>query len=228
MGLYIAAAIILIITLLLFTKIRLLFQFSGGDVTVAVKILFFRIDITEKAETKIDKRKYKIKKFRRRRDKVLKKYKIKTESKSKAKKTDAPIENAENTENETPKNKIKNPRQLINTVRELFGELISRFSRYLHIEFKKLIIGVGGKDAADIAIKTGAVMQMVQYLVTSFESLTNVRKLKGGKVYVYPVFVEGKWSAEVDVSAYIRIGNVLRLGIVFIKNYLKYKLKKKK
>ena len=223
MGIYIAAAIVLLIIALLFTRIRLLFQFSGGDVTVAVKILFFRIDITEKAETEINKRKYKIRRFRRRRDKVLKKYKIKTENKKK--KAEEP---KKKNEGETPKKKIKNPKQLINTVRELFGEMIKRFPRYLHIEFRKLIIGVGGKDAADIAIKTGAVMQMVQYLITSLKSLTNVRRVKGGQVCVYPVFVEGKWSAEADISAYIRIGNVLRLGIVFIKNYLKYKLKKKK
>ena len=223
MGIFIAAAIVLLIIALLFTRIRLLFQFSGGDVTVAVQILFFRIDVTEKAETKINKRKYKIKRFRRRRDSALKKYRIKTENKNKKAE-----EQKEKPEGEAPKKKIGNPKQLINTVRELFGEMIKVFPRYLHIEFKKLIIGVGVKDAADIAIKTGAVMQMVQYLITSLNSLTNVRRVKGGQVCVYPVFVEGRWSAEVDVSAYIRIGNVLRLGIVFIKNYLKHKFKKKK
>ena len=194
---------------------------------VAVKILLFRIDITEKAEAKIDKNKFKIKRFRRRRDKVLKKYKIKTAGKPKENKTDDSNESSENLKKATPKNKLKNPRQLISKISALFGEMLKVFPRYLHIEFKKLIIGVGGKDAADIAIKTGAVMQSVQYLVTYLEGLTNVKKLKGGQVYVYPVFVEGKWSAEVDISAYIRFGNVLRLGILFIKNYIKYKAKKK-
>ena len=221
----IAAAVILLIVALLFTKIRLLFQFSGGDITVAVKILFFRIDITEKAEEKINKNKYKIKKFRRRRDKVLKKYRMKTEKQNE--KNAEPKENTEVQESEKTKKKM-GPKQLVNMISELFGEILKRFPRYLHVEFKKLIIGVGGKDAADIAIKTGAVMQAVQYLVTSLKSLTNVRKLKGGQVYVYPVFVEGKWCAEVDISAYIRVGNVLRLGIIFIKNYLKRKIKNKK
>ena len=225
MGIGIAAAVILLIVALLFTKIRLLFQFSGGDITVAVKILFFRIDITEKAEEKINKNKYKIKKFRRRRDKVLKKYRMKTEKQNE--KNAEPKENTEVQESEKTKKKM-GPKQLVNMISELFGEILKRFPRYLHVEFKKLIIGVGGKDAADIAIKTGAVMQAVQYLVTSLKSLTNVRKLKGGQVYVYPVFVEGKWCAEVDISAYIRVGNVLRLGIIFIKNYLKRKIKNKK
>lgn len=227
MGISIAAAVLLLIVALLFTKIRLLFQFSGGNITVAVKILFFRIDITEKAETKINKNKYKIKKFRRRRDKVLKKYKIKTDGKNLNEKNADANENTEDQESENPKKKM-GPKQLVNMISELFGELLKRFPKYLHIEFKRLVIGVGGKDAADIAIKTGAVMQAVQYLVTSFGSLTNIKKTKDGQVYVYPVFVEGKWCAEVDVSAYIRVGNVLRLGIIFIKNYLKRKIKNKK
>ena len=231
MGIYILIAILALITSLLFLKIRLLFQFSEGDISVAIKILFFRIDITEKAEERINKKQYRIKRFRRRRDKILKKYRIKTEGKQKVNKKSSPQEDAENSESaesKPKKKKIKNPRQLINTVAELFGGMIKIFPRYLHIEFKKLIIGVGGKDAADIALKTGAVMQSVQYLVTYLEGLTNVKKVKGGQVCVYPVFAEGKWRAEVDISAYIRIGNVLRLGIVFIKSYLKYKLNKKK
>ena len=227
MGISIAAAVLLLIFAVLFIKIRLLFQFSGGNITVAVKILFFRIDITEKAETKINKNKYKIKKFRRRRDKVLKKYKIKTDGKNLNEKNADANENTEDQESEKTKKKM-GPKQLVNMISELFGELLKRFPKYLHIEFKRLVIGVGGKDAADIAIKTGAVMQTVQYLVTSFGSLTNIKKTKDGQVYVYPVFVEGKWCAEVDISAYIRVGNVLRLGIIFIKNYLKRKIKNKK
>ena len=227
MGIYILAVIFALIVALLLVKIKLLFQFSEGDISVAVKLLFFKIDITEKAEDTINKNKFKIKSFRRRRDKVLKKYKIKTADKPKANKTDETKESSENTEKATNKKKLKNPKQLISKISALFGEMLKIFPRYLHIEFKKMIIGVGGKDASDIALKTGTVMHAVQYLVTYLEGLTNVKKLKGGQVYVYPVFVEGKWSAEVDIRAYIRVVNVLRLGVVFVKNYLKYKIKKK-
>ena len=228
MGYWIAAAVILFIAALLLTKIRLLFRFSDGKTVIAVKILFFRIDITEKAEERINKSKYKIKRFRRRRDKVLKKYRIKTQGKKAKSGPKEASEQPNDAPAEPAKKKKTSPKQIIHTITELFGEVIRVFPRYVHIEFKKLIIGVGGKDAADIAEKTGGVMQAVQYLITFFGAVTNVRKVKGGTVYVYPAFADGKWYACADVSAYVRVGNILRLGLIFVKNYIKRKLKKNK
>ncbi len=228
MGFWIAAGILLLISILLLTKIRLLFQFSDGKTVIAVKILFFRVDITEKAEARINKKKYRIKRFRRRRDKVLKKYKIKTQGKKAKPKVQETQEQPSEAPAQTEEKKKSSVKQIIHTITELFGEVIRVFPRYVHIEFKKLIIGVGGKDAADIAEKTGGVMQAVQYLITFFGAVTNVRKVKGGKVYVYPAFADGKWYACADVSAYIRVGNILRLGLIFVRNYIKRKLKKNK
>ena len=226
MGYWIAAGIILLISILLLTKIRLLFRFSDGKTVIAIKILFFRIDVTERAVEKINKKKYRIKRFRRRRDKVLKKYRIKNqEKKSKSQET---AEQPHEAPADPKKKKESSPKQIINTITELFGEVIRVFPRYVHIEFRKLIIGVGGKDAADIALKTGGVMQSVQYLITFFGTVTDVKKVKGGTVNVYPAFADGKWYACADVSAYIRVVNFLRLSIIFIKNNFKRKLKKNK
>lgn len=217
--------------LILLSNIKLTVKYDSDGIVVKAGIWFIRLTLVGGAKKRIKKRDFKIKKFRARTKRVLKKY-----NKKQLKKTDKKSKEAEKQESEENKSSKKkkstlipsSPKELIEMVRTIFGDFFKRFPGYLHIKFNRLVIGVGGKDAHDIAIKYGETVQGTQYLITYLGRISNLKKTRNAVVSVYPDFACGKWNAGLDIEASIKIINILRLGIRVISGFFKYKKNKQK
>lgn len=220
MGFIIAGIIILLLLLitLLWVKLSLVYNSDGAKVTV--KILFFRYMILGKEKKKPKKGDFKIRKFRKRRKKVLNKYQKRT--KKTRKKSDV------KESSEQKKVKKRSPKELITKILDIFGVFLKRFPKYLRVDCARLLIGVGGKDAAETAVNYGVTVQSVQYVGTLLNSITNFEATKDAKISVYPDFISEKWTAEINIIMRLRVIHILKLGIILLKGYLGYKLNGKK
>ena len=209
--LIILAAILLLLALILFAHARVEVGYGKNGPFVTVRFWFFSYRMAGKKKKKIKKKDYRIGRFRKRRDKIKKKYKLKSKEKKPK-------------EKKTPENTVKRGiKERVLDIYGLFEETLKKFPNCLKIYCKKLVIAVGGKDAHNIAINYGAVIQSVQYAITAVGSYTNLYKAKNADVRIYPAFADGKWKAEADFTFKIRTVSGIRLGLTLLKSYLRRK-----
>ena len=212
-GYIILAVVIALILLLLFMRFRLLIVLKNDRFRLYLKILFLKFELFGDKKSRIKKSDFKIRRFRRKRDKAIKKYRIKKEPKKSLK---AQI-----------KKKKSSPLILIKSLKDVIWDTAVLFNKRLKIKRFKIQVKVGGRDAAKVAINYGYVIQAVQYLVTFLESVTNLYKTKNKSADVIADFAEQKWSASLDAEMSINTIDAIILGISAFKGYIKQKLKKK-
>lgn len=228
-ALIVILCILALFLLLLLSKIRLFVKYDADGITVKAGIWFLRKNIIGGESKQINKKDFRIKRFRARSKKVLKKY-----NKKQLKKTDKKTkgyetkENTENDEGNSSKKKKSalipsSPKELVDMVRTVFGKFFKKFPGYLYIKCSRLVIGVGGKDAHDIAVKYGETVQAVQYLITFLGEISNLKEARSSVISVYPDFASGKWEAQIDIEASIRLINILRLGVQVLKGFFKHR-----
>ena len=215
MGFIILACIVAVILLLLLMRFRLLLSYKDGVFKLYLKVLFLKFELFGNKKERLKKSDFKIKKFRRRRDKVLKKYRIK---KAASKKT---IEN-------NVKKKKTSPLILIKELKDVIIDTVKLFGRCLKIDKFKVRIQVGGKDAAKVALNYGYVIQALQYLVTLLECITNLDKTKHKSAEVEADFKNEEFDADINIAVSIRTVHGIRLGIKALLGYFKFKSLDKK
>ncbi len=221
MGFIIAGGVILLLLLiimLLWVKLSLVYGDDGGRITV--KILFFKISLIGKKDKKIKKSDFKTRKFKRRRKKAILKYQKKLAKRKK--KTDKKTEGTSAVKKKTSK------KEMIGKILDIFSVFLKRFPRYLRVDCARLVIGVGGSDAAKVAVNYGAVVQSVQYIATLLNGVTNFKARNDARISVYPDFVNEKWAADISIVMRLRIIHILKLAVIALKQYLKQKLGGKK
>ncbi len=220
MGFIIAGAIIilLLLILLLWVKLSLVYDDSGGRITV--KFLFFKISLLGKKDKKIKKSDFKTRRFKRRRKKAILKYQKRLAKRKK--------KTGKNTEETLTVKKKTSKRETVNKILDIFKVFLKRFPRYLRIDCARLVIGVGGADAASVAVSYGVTVQSVQYVATLLNEVTNFKARNDAQVSVYPDFAEGKWTADINIVMRLRVIHIVKLGIILLKHYLKQRLGGKK
>lgn len=216
--LIVIACIIAFLLLLLLSRIKFAVKYDSDGFAVKAGIWFIWLTVAGGKAKKVKKSDFKIKKFRSRCRKVLKKYN-KNRLKELNKKTEKPKEQKKKKSSLIP----SSPRELIGMVKSIFGEIIKRFPGYLHIKCKKLIISVGGNDAHDIAVKYGETVQAAQYLITFLGEVSHLKEASSSEISIYPDFACGKWNAQLEIQAGIRIINIIRLGLSVIVGFFRYK-----
>ena len=216
----ILCAVFLLLLFIMLLWIRLSLVYNEDGAKVAVKILFFKLTVVGKKKRRPDKKDFKVRRFRRRRKKALAKYRKKL-SKTKKK-------TAEKTEAAKKPKKKSSPKELISKIIDIFGLFLKRFPKYLRIDCARLIVGVGGKDAASVAISYGVTVQSVQYVATLLNSVTNFKAKDDAQISVYPDFVTEKWTADINIVMRLRVIHIVKLGFAVLRGYLRHKLGGKK
>ena len=220
MGFIIAGVIALLILIIMLLWIRLSLIYDGDGARISVKVLFFKYTVVGKKKKKPKKSDFKIRKFRRRRKKVIAKYRKKL-SKTKKKSSQNAVKKSKSKKKSTPK-------ELVSKLIDIFGLFLKRFPKYLRVDCARLMIGVGGKDAAETAISYGVTVQSVQYIAELLDKITNFEAKNNANISVYPDFTSEKWNVDIDVVMRLRVIHIVKLGIIVLKQYIKHKFKGKK
>ena len=201
---------------------RLRFRLAyRDDIVAVVQVLFIKFRIYPKKRRKYKSGAFRIKRFRRRVKRNLKRAdsrearkRLRAEKKKNKKQSDS---DAANGNGGKRKRAIK---PLVRMLLRIFKVFIQRFPRYLQITVSRLIIGVGTDDAAATAVTYGYVVQSVQYLITYIKQNSNLKRTKKAVVSVYPDFAAVKSTVELDVTLNIRVWQVIALGISLVIAYL--------
>ena len=107
----------------------------------------------------------------------------------------------------------------LSTVINLIKQLISRLSKHLRLDISNIIVIVGGKNPAEIAIAYGIISQSVAYLLAFLDSNISVRKNKTSTINVACDFTSEKIAYDVFISLSLNIWQIIDIIISLVYNY---------
>lgn len=217
--LYIILGILLLIFLISLIRVRV-FALYSQDLTLTLKILFFKIKILPQPEEKKEKEK-KPKKEKKEKKKKKEEEKPEKDKKEEKKK---PSLIAELKDKHGVTGLIELFRSAANIATGMLKGIIS------HVVFEKLDVGImlSGEDAASVALTYGKVCSALYPAINILASATVCRDYN---ISIEPVFdPEKPTEVYADVHVYLRIifvlGAALKAGFRFLFLFLKAKFKK--
>ena len=196
---FILAIIFLIVSLCL---LRIHFDVLCSDeILVSFRILCIKIPLYPKNKKRISVNKFK-KGYPKIKDKKSASPKTKKESSNKR---DIPFD------------------EKISTILSLIKLLFSRFFRHLRLDVSKIIIIVGGGDAATAAITHGVIAQSVAYLLEFLDSHIKISKKRKGEINVLCDFTSVSTKYDISISASLSVWQIIDIGASLAYNYFKGK-----
>ena len=155
------------------------------------------------------------------RDYTYERYKKNLEKKRKAEELKKKADEAAKDKTETPEEKLFTLSSLLSFAAEQFPKAVSK----LKIGVKKLIVKVGGNDAAKIALDYGKLEAAVSLLMELLDNKTRLSKIKEGTVLVYADFLAEKTTVELDISVKISGFSIVGLALSSLVWLIKSKFK---
>ena len=188
-GLIVICGIILLLVLLL--SLRATLQLTAGDefiVTFKIAFLKFRVYPKKKNTPKS----------------VLREQK---RAKKKGQQT------AAGEPHPIPKKTVNRLLHLLKLAAKFLKTMLIRYPNYFRLKLSRVIVVVGGDDAAQAAIRYGAVSSAVAYLVTYIEQFVKVKTTRKSELYVQPDFTSDRLDYDIDIS--LSISARLLLALIF-------------
>ena len=111
----------------------------------------------------------------------------------------------------------------ISTVLSLIKLLLSRFFKHLRLDISRIIVVVGGKDAASCAISYGIISQSVAYLLAFLDDNLKIHKKRSGRIDILCDFTSEETVYDIYISASLNVWQILDIAITLVYNYFKGK-----
>lgn len=208
-ALVILFSILLLLTLILFIRIKVIIDYKGEDIKLDLRILGIPIRILP--------RKQKRKKLK------LSDYSYKNQQKKKTKKP-----KTEKKKKEKVKVKEKQPlSEAIPTIADIVKHLLKKFFGHLRIDVTEIKITVGSDDAAKTAIMFGIVNQAAAALFDLLSTITNVKKNRKNEIAVYADFTAEKTVVNINLGFSLLVWQLFSIALGTLFKYVKNMLKSK-
>ncbi len=191
--LYIFAAIIAIVLLMLFLPFTLVIKYNESF-SVYVRFLFFKYSIFPSEKKRIN--------TSRHREKNINKQKAR-EKKKLSKKKKSPVSSEEN------KRTYSDTVELVQIIYDTVLMFFEKFNCHLRIKLADLDIIVGSDDSCKTALLFGAVNSAVVALVSLLESFTGYEKCSNKNIRVRADFLSEKISASADIRFSVNLFGVI-------------------
>ena len=200
--LIILGIILLIILALLFLRIKIDIILKD-EILIRLNILGIKIQLYPKNEKKVSPKKFK------------KGYPPKKEKGSEKGHDDS--EKPQKDDEKIPLN------EKISTLISLIKLFFSNLFKYLRLDVSKIIVTVGGKDAAACAISYGVISQSIAYLLEFLDNHMKIHKKRRGKINVLCDFTAEDTTYDIFISASLNVWQILDIIISLVYNYFKGK-----
>ena len=200
-ALYIILGILAFIAAICFLRIHFVIE-CNDEITAKLKILCIKISLYPQ-----NNKKPKARKFKKGYPKEKKKNEKKQPTTSKKKKNKSDIALGEK----------------IGVITNLVKILFSRFFKHLRLDVSKILITVGGSDAAACAITYGVVSQATAYLLEYLDNNIKISKKRRGEINVLCDFTAESTVYDISLSASLSVWQILDIGITLAYNYFKGK-----
>ena len=221
LGLIILFSILLLITLIMLIRVKLVIVYRGNDVKLILKILGIPIKLMPKKEKKKKLRlsDYSYKAVQKR---------LKKEEKKKAKAAKKKKSEKEATEKPKQKKEKAPLSETISFIAELVKYLVGKFFGHLRIDMTEITILVGSDNAAKTAIMFGVINQSVIALLKILDAITNVKKTRKCKVSVAPDYTGEKIKANIRIAFSLRVWHAFSIALGALFRYVGNMIKKAK
>lgn len=213
-ALSIIGGILLFFLLLLSIRIHLLLDLDG-DLHLSMRVLCFRFRIHPRKRTPRS-----VIRLQRKQEKKR--------LKQAAKKQKPPKESKEISEKTAPKKKKTDILALIRLAIRILKQIARKFPSYFKLKIKRCIIKVGGKDAAETAIRYGAVRAGVSALATVADTYFTVKTTRKSVLTVDPDFLSDKSSISLSMDFHTSVRAVLALALRILFAFMRRPKKKTK
>lgn len=202
----IITAVLVCIILLLCVRIRICLDFSS-KLSICLRVLFIRVGIYPKKRTPKSVIKAQKKQARRAEKKRRK-------AAEKARRNQHLLSSA------SPPRKIS-PRAVLRLVIHLLRAVSRRFPRCFHLHLRRVVIRVGGDDAAEVALRYGGIRAALSWFCTLLDKIFTVRTSRRSELCVDPDFTEGGDAINLSLVLSARVGSLLalfiRAGIAYLR-----------
>ena len=206
--------------------LRIFLVYEASDLKLYAKLLFYKVNVLAEVDRDIKKSDYKIRKFRRRRDKAIKKYKMQyTPVKIVLRSIKKRFRKLRQGTGEGGKKK-KSIGMLLHELKIILWQALVLLGNKHKFRKFDIEVRVGGEDAYAVSQNYGYTVQSVQYLVTFLETYTNLDKATNKKAEVIADFREEKWDARVNIVVSLKIIDILRILLRALGDYEMYMFKK--
>ena len=200
-ALYIISGLLALIVMICFLRIHFVIE-CNDEITAILKILCIKISLYPQNNKKV-----KISKFK----KGYPKQKEKTKQKQ-----------PKTVKKESSKSDTSLGEKL-EIITSLVKILFSRFFKHLRLDVSKILITVGGSDAAATAITYGVVSQATAYLLEFLDKNLKISKKRKGQINVLCDFTAEDTVYDISLSASLSVWQILDIGITLAYNYFKGK-----
>lgn len=221
--LWIVIILAVLIIALLSLNFKLYLKFDGTThIRAGIGPVVFTL--LPQKKKKIRLRDYTYERYKKNLEKKRKKHLKKAEKLEKKRKSEElkkKADEAAKDKTETPEEKLFTLSSLLSFAAEQFPKAVSK----LKIGVKKLIVKVGGNDAAKIALDYGKLEAAVSLLMELLDNKTRLSKIKEGTVLVYADFLAEKTTVELDISVKISGFSIVGLALSSIVWLIKSKFK---
>lgn len=221
--LWIVIVLAVLIIALLSLNFKLYLKFDGAT-QIRVGIGPVMLTLLPRKKKKVRLRDYEYKRYKKNLEKKRKKQLKKAEKLAKKRKADELKKKADEAvkdKAEAPEEKLFTLSSLLEFAAEQFPKAVSK----LKIGVKRLIVKVGGNDAAKIALDYGKLEAAVSLFVELLDNKTRLSKIKEGTVLVYADFLAEKTTVELDISVKISVFSIVSIGFSSLAWLIKSKFK---
>ena len=191
----------------------------SGELALSVRVLFVKIKILPKKDSKKKVRSMSRKKSERI-ERQLKKKADKKQLKKEAKKEK---KKAEKEEQEKKKASLSGILDTVKLATSIARAALGSFFGHLRVDVARFKITVATGDAASTAVAYGAVSQAVAYLLAMFKDNKHVKGLKTAEMDVVCDFLGESPSADIKISFSIRVWHIFHLAFASLKALIKHK-----
>ena len=114
-----------------------------------------------------------------------------------------------------------NLKENLDVILALLKKLYERTHGKVKIRVRRMHILVGTDDAAKTAITYGVILQSASYILSFIEQKFTHIAYREGDISIAPDYVSGHMSADIDITASIKIRRAIRLGLAILLAYFK-------
>lgn len=197
----ITTAVLACILLLLCIRIRICLDFSS-KLSIQLRILFIRVWLYPKRRTPKQVIRAQKKQARR-----AEKKRKKAEEKRKRAGEDRHL-----LPQDTKRRKTS-PRAVLRLAIHLLRAVSRRFPRCFHLYLRRVVIRVGGDDAAEVALRYGGIRAVLSWFCALLDKMFTVRTSRRSELRVDPDFTAGDDAIDLSLVLSARVGSLLALLI---------------
>ncbi len=215
-ALIIIGSVLLFLAFLLFIGIKITIAYDG-NVSLWVKVLFVKIKLIPKKESRGPRSMSKSKAER------IKQRLAKKRAKKLEKKKD---KSAKKAQGKKEKKSLSEILDIIDLSKKLLGEVVKRLFKHLRIYAIRIKLKIAMEDAAKTAIAYGAVTQAINLLFPILESVKNFKSPKKNEIDVQADFLSEESEIDICFAFKLRVWQLLHIALSALITFIKHKISK--